>query len=243
VSGRFRFIEHCANHQRGVPAGPGNHALESLTVVIPALNEEEAIGDTVQRCLDVVLGSRMGPQSKMPAIRRLGNKIYALILGLLCSHSITDTASGMRVVRRTSLDRLYPLPDGLHFTPSMSARALMNNLHVEEVPMSYSERIGRSKLSVVKDGVRFLQTILAGVLCYRPDKIFLTGVTLCVLAILVLGLHPLEHFRNTGSLEEWMIYRFAACSVAGLTALSLLYATAVINRMAELGLARKPAGE
>ncbi len=72
---------------------------------------------------DIVLGSRLGPNSKMPKVRRLGNRIYAFLLGLLCGRAITDTASGMRVVRRRSLKYLYPLPDGLHFTPSMSASA------------------------------------------------------------------------------------------------------------------------
>ena len=73
----------------------------------------------VEESADVVLGSRMGPESKMPAIRRLGNRFYASLLGLLCGRQVTDTASGMRVVRRESLKWLYPLPDGLHFTPSM----------------------------------------------------------------------------------------------------------------------------
>src|SRR5688572_18705344 len=30
---------------------------------------------------DVVLGSRLGPDSQMPGIRRVGNRIYALLLG------------------------------------------------------------------------------------------------------------------------------------------------------------------
>ena len=56
----------------------------------------------VEEEADVVLGSRMGPNSKMPKVRRIGNRIYALLLGLLCGRAITDTASGMRVVRRRS---------------------------------------------------------------------------------------------------------------------------------------------
>ena len=61
----------------------------------------------------------------------------------------------MRVLHRSALDLLYPLPDRLHFTPSMSARALLNGLRVVEVPMRYEERIGASKLSVLGDGIRF----------------------------------------------------------------------------------------
>ena len=54
-------------------------------------------------------------------------------------------------LRRSVLGLLYPLPDRLHFTPSMSARAMINGLRVAEIPMSYEERIGRSKLRVLLD--------------------------------------------------------------------------------------------
>ena len=97
-----------------------------------------------EEAADVVLGSRLGRGTKMPRVRKLGNRYYALLLGLLCGRHTTDAASGMRFVRRSSLDFLYPLPDRLYFTPSMSARALINGLRGVEVPMSYEERVGTS---------------------------------------------------------------------------------------------------
>lgn len=305
---------------------------ETLTIVIPALNEEEAIGQTISRCLDarshieqhggvsgvelivvsdgstdrtpeiargfddvevivfernrgygaaikegwrrangtllgfldadgtcdpkyfaemcrlareenadVVLGSRLGPDSRMPPIRRLGNRIYAFLLGFLCGFQVTDTASGMRVVRRGALKHLYPLPDGLHFTPSMSARALLNGLQVIEIPMRYEERIGRSKLSVLRDGVRFLKTIFSGVLCYRPEKILLGFVVLCLLGLALLAAFPVEYYLHNRRLEEWMIYRFVVCSFLGSCGLLLMHAAALANRMSDLGPRRQQA--
>ncbi len=184
---------------------------------------------------DVVLGSRLGPDSRMPRVRRIGNRIYALLLGYLCGRHVTDTASGMRVVLRDALRHLLPLPDGLHFTPSMSARALLNDLRVIELPMKYQERIGRSKLSVLRDGVRFLRAIFSGVLCYRPEKIFLMGVVLCMLSALALAAYPIEFYIENGRLEEWVIYRFMACYLIGSFGLLLLLATALTNQMAHLG--------
>lgn len=184
---------------------------------------------------DVVLGSRLGPNSKMPKVRRLGNRIYALLLGFLCGRAITDTASGMRVVRRRSLKYLYPLPDGLHFTPSMSARALLNDLRLVEIDMDYAERIGRSKLSVVRDGVRFLQAIFAGVLCYRPEKILLLTFAFCAIFGMLLAAYPTEFYLENHRLEEWMIYRFVVCFILGSFGLLLLLATALTNRMSSLG--------
>ena len=196
---------------------------------------------SIEESADVVLGSRLGPESKMPGIRRFGNRVYAFLLGLLCGRQVTDTASGMRVVRRDSLKWLYPLPDGLHFTPSMSARALLNDLRLIEVPMRYEERIGRSKLSVVRDGVRFLKTIFAGVLCYRPEKLLLTLFMLCAVFVALLAAYPTEFYLQNRRLEEWMIYRFVVCYLLGSFGLTLLLATAVTYQMAAFGPRRSSA--
>ena len=40
-----------------------------------------------------------------------------------------------------------------------------------EIPIAYHERSGRSKLSVVRDGTRFLKTILWTALQYNPARI------------------------------------------------------------------------
>jgi glycosyltransferase involved in cell wall biosynthesis len=189
----------------------------------------------VEESADVVLGSRLGPESQMPGIRRLGNRIYAFLLGLFCGRQVTDTASGMRVVRRESLKWLYPLPDGLHFTPSMSARALLNDLRLIEIPIPYEERIGRSKLSVLRDGVRFLKTIFSGVLCYRPEKLLLTLFMFCLVALTLLATYPAEFYFQNRRLEEWMIYRFVVCYLLGSFGLMLLLATALTYQMASFG--------
>jgi glycosyltransferase involved in cell wall biosynthesis len=190
---------------------------------------------------DVVLGSRLGPDSRMPAIRRLGNRIYATLLGFLCGFHVSDTASGMRVVRRSSLKYLYPLPDRLHFTPSMSARALLNNLRVVELPMKYEERIGESKLNVIRDGVQFLQTILSGVLCYQPENIFLGLVSFSLLILVVLAAYPVEFYFQNRRLEEWMIYRFVVCWLLGAFSLLLLLSASLANHMSDLGPRRRQA--
>jgi len=120
---------------------------------------------------DAVLAGRLNPESEMPLIRKIGNILFARLLGLVSGKDITDSASGFRIVRRSSLKLMSPLPDGLHFTPAMSCICLLDpRLKIEEVPMPYKERIGRSKLSVVKDGLRFLYIILFSACCYSPIK-------------------------------------------------------------------------
>ena len=169
---------------------------------------------------DAVLAARLNAQSKMPLIRRIGNTLFAWLLGVVSGNDLTDTASGFRVVKRRSLSLIAPLPDGLHFTPAMSCIILLDpRLRIEEVPMPYEERIGRSKLHVIKDGLRFLYTILFSACCYAPLKT-------------MLGLSVLTGL--TGAVASWVLMsagsRFAAvCSaVAAAAIIVLLLTTGVI---------------
>ncbi len=124
------------------------------------------------RGTDLVIGSRMaGADSKMPLTRRVGNFFFATLLTLVGRQKVTDSASGMRVFRREILERIYPLPDGLNLTPVMSTRAVHEGIRIEEVPIPYSERVGRSKLSVIRDGSIFMQSMLWTALSYNPVRI------------------------------------------------------------------------
>jgi hypothetical protein len=195
----------------------------------------------IEEAADVALGSRLGSESKMPKIRKLGNQTFALLLGLLSGRRVTDTASGMRVVQRRALKYLYPLPDGLHFTPAMSARALLNDLRVVEISMKYEERIGQSKLSVLGDGVRFLQVIFEGIVCYRPEKLLVLCFLLCVLVTSLLAAYPVEFYIRNGRLEDWMIYRFVVCYLLGSFELTLIFAMALAYQMGSFGPRREDA--
>ena len=291
----------------------------SLTIVIPALNEEEAIGDTLRRCLDardeirtgaglervevvvvsdgssdrteeialgfdqvsvlafdrnrgygaaikagfaygsgdlvgfldadgtcdprvfgplcralereeadVALGARMTSESEMPWVRALGNRLFAWMLGVLSKRLVRDTASGMRVIRRSSLRDLEPLPDGLHFTPAMSARVLLEDkLRLVEVPMPYAERLGRSKLSVLRDGVRFLSVIVRAAMCYRPARLLLLVAGALLALGLVVGAGPVAFWLGEGRLEEWMIYRVLLSALL-FTGVALVLCAAVV---------------
>jgi glycosyltransferase involved in cell wall biosynthesis len=184
---------------------------------------------------DVALGNRLHARSRMPVLRRVGNFVFAHLLTLFSAVRVRDTASGMRVVRRASLPKLMPLPDGLHFTPAMSARAILDSdLKISEEDMPYHERTGDSKLKVWKDGVRFLKTILESAFLYRPSgPLEIIGLLSLGVAILLMIFPTLYYFR-TRTVAEWMIYRFVVSSLLGTSAGLLFCAAHVSRRMVNL---------
>jgi len=188
-----------------------------------------------QEKADVVLGCRLTRQSRMPFVRRLGNVLFALLLSFFSSKRVRDTASGMRVVRRSSLRRLYPLPDGMHFTPAMSARAILSpDLRIHELEMPYEERAGESKLRVFRDGLRFLRVIIEAALLYRPSRPlgFLGAMFILAAFLLILpsALFYLEHRR----VLEWMIYRFVVADLATYSGVLLLSASYLSRRIVQM---------
>ncbi len=175
---------------------------------------------------DIVIGSRMaGTDSQMPAVRRLGNLIFANLVSLISAQRITDSASGMRVFKKSILERIYPLPDGLNLTPVMSTRALHEQLKMIEVPIPYSERVGRSKLNVVRDGVVFAQSIVWTALNYNPVRpLGLVGVTALGMATLIgLGLVAtrLRGITSVGPLGAFALFAALVLAVTGVTILAL----------------------
>jgi glycosyltransferase involved in cell wall biosynthesis len=187
--------------------------------------------------MDVVLGCRLNEQSEMPRIRRVGNLIFAVLLSAFAKSRVRDTASGMRVVRRSSLDQLFPLPDGLHFTPAMSARAMLSDaIQIAEVNMPYRERTGVSKLRVVKDGLRFLRVILEAAFLYRPARPLNLVAIVFVLTAIILMLPPCWYYLQHRKVLEWMIYRFLVSNLLGTSACVCFCAGYLAGQMSEIAL-------
>jgi glycosyltransferase involved in cell wall biosynthesis len=185
---------------------------------------------------DLVIGSRMaGADSQMPFTRRVGNFFFANLLTLLGRQKVTDSASGMRVFRKEILEHIYPLPDGLNLTPVMSTRAVHEGIKIEEVPIPYSERVGRSKLSVIRDGRIFMQSMLWTALSYNPVRI------LGLLGIAGLGVASIVFFwilylRSNGilTLGPWGVAVLFLALISAVTGVNLFALGVTFNYLVTL---------
>ena len=190
---------------------------------------------------DVVLGSRLNQASKMPLVRRVGNRGFASLLRALSSSRVRDTASGMRVVRRTSVGRLLPLPDGLSFTPAMTARAVLGaTAKIVEVDMPYHEREGKSKLRLGRDTALFLRVIFEAAFLYRPARpLAIIGLVAFAVASAWM-LYPILYYVEHRRVQEWMIYRFLVSQVLGTIAALMLGASYLTAKIVKIA---RPVGE
>jgi hypothetical protein len=165
----------------------------------------------------------------------VGNLLWSNLVTLLGNHRVVDPASGMRVFRREALERLYPLPDGLNFTPVMSTRAIHEGVRLVEVPIPYKERVGRSKLSVVHDGMRFLQTIIWTVLNYNPVRVLGgLGVGLfglgCLIAAVLVGMR----LSGITTLGPWGVAGTFTAVVVGIAGVNMFALGVTFNYLVSL---------
>ncbi len=185
---------------------------------------------------DIVIGSRMaGADSEMPAVRRLGNIIFANLVSIISAQKITDSASGMRIFKKSILEQLYPLPDGLNLTPVMTTRALHEDLKMIEVAIPYSERLGRSKLNVARDGVRFAHSITWTAMTYNPVRqLGMVGLgALGISAIIGLILLVLR-LQGTTTLGPWGVFAVYTAAVLAVAGVSLFILGTMFNYLVSL---------
>lgn len=205
----------------------GTYPPESFTSLCRAILEDQA---------DVAVGSRRsGAVSEMPVIRQVGNFAWSNLVTLIGNERVADPASGMRVIRKAALEYLYPLPDGLNFTPVMSTRAVHEGLKVVEVPISYRERVGRSKLSVVRDGGRFLATIISTALEYNPVRVLgMLGIAaLGIAGLIAIGMLVLR-LQGITQLGPWGVFGLFAALVLAVTGVSIFSLGATFNYLVAL---------
>ncbi len=185
---------------------------------------------------DLVIGSRMaGEDSRMPLTRRVGNFFFAHLLTLLSRQKVTDSASGMRVFRREVLEHMYPLPDGLNLTPVMSTRAIHEGMRIREIPIPYSERVGRSKLSVVRDGSVFMQSMLWTALSYNPVRILgLLGLGSLGMASIVFLWIAYLRLNDVTTLGPWGVAALFLALISTITGVNLLALGITFNYLVAL---------
>ena len=151
---------------------------------------------------DMVVGSRLHDESssQFKSLNRMGNKMFLSVLNSVFKVKITDMLSGYRVFNRRFVKGVPLFGGGFETETELTIKALERGYRVVEVPVDLTTRPegSFSKIRIVHDGLRILNTILALFRDYKPLTFFgAVGLLLGALA-LIPGLIVVIEFFETG---------------------------------------------
>ena len=171
-----RVVRHPYNKGNGAAVKTGIREARGEVVLLLDADGQHDPGDMAALAAavgvnDMVIGARSARDQG--ATRALGNAVFRALASWLTRRPIPDLTSGFRAARRDRLlEILHLLPNGFSY-PTTSCLAFLKAGHnVAFVPVTARPRIGRSKIRVVQDGVRFLLIILKIVTLYSPLRVF-----------------------------------------------------------------------
>ncbi len=126
------------------------------------------------REFDMVVGSRVGPDAKIPLMRRPAKSLLKWLAQFLSNRQIPDLNSGFRIFKKEiAVNSYHMLPDGFSFTSTLTLLSLHRGYTVNFVPTPYFKREGKSKIKPIRDTLNFLQLILRTILYVNPLRIFM----------------------------------------------------------------------
>src|SRR3546814_19658054 len=91
----------------------------------------------------------------------------------MTNHKVADLPSGFRIARADKFKEfLHLLPNGFSY-PTTSTMAFFRSAYaVAYLPIAVSQRIGKSHIRPIRDGMRFLLIIFKIATLYSPLKLF-----------------------------------------------------------------------
>jgi glycosyltransferase involved in cell wall biosynthesis len=121
---------------------------------------------------DMVVGARDW-ESQAGVGRGVANTVYNLLASKMTGQKVADLTSGFRVVRAIRFrEFIHLLPNGFSY-PTTSTMAFFRSAYgVAYEPIKAGQRVGKSHIKPLKDGVRFLLIIFKIATLYSPLKLF-----------------------------------------------------------------------
>jgi glycosyltransferase involved in cell wall biosynthesis len=122
---------------------------------------------------DMVVGARTADDVQHTLIRKIPKALMRAYAQWITRQHIPDLNSGMRVFRRSIVERfLNILPDGFSFTTTITIALMANRYRVGYIPISYAARIGKSKIKPIRDTLAFFQLILRTGMYFAPLRVY-----------------------------------------------------------------------
>ena len=167
VNDKVKFFRHDVNRGKAAALRTGVfHASGDIIIFTDADCTYPAryVPDLVlaiEQGADLVLGARLQSRDNIPTFNRLGNNIFSFLATYISCMRIKDSQTGFRAFKRAMFDKLDVKAKGLEFETKMTVRAAKLGYKINEIPIEYRERVGKSKLNPIKDGARMLSALFS----------------------------------------------------------------------------------
>lgn len=113
---------------------------------------------------DICMGSRFilgGGSDDMPLFRKIGNKIFLLMVNVRFHAGFSDLCYGYRSFRKGVFGKLDLKEEGFGIETEINIKAIGKGFKILEVPsMEKKRKFGEGKLRTFRDGYIILKTIL-----------------------------------------------------------------------------------
>jgi len=143
--------------------GDGQHQAADVDQLLAKLDEG----------FDMAVGARSSKDHASGG-RRIANNFYNWLATRMTGHNIADLTSGFRAVWTDKFrEFLHLLPNGFSYPTTSTMAFFRAGYSVAYVPIKVRQRVGKSHIRPLKDGMRFLIIIFKVGTLYSPLKIFL----------------------------------------------------------------------
>jgi glycosyltransferase involved in cell wall biosynthesis len=159
--------------------------------------------------VDMVTGARIGDEVRIPFMRRPAKWFLNQLASYLAGMHLPDLNSGLRVMRRTVVQRyLNLLPNGFSFTTTITLACACNGHPVVFVPINYRARLGDSKIRP-RHAFDFALLIIRTIVFFNPLKVFVPIGVVLALA----GVAKFIYDVYIGNLSESAIFALLAALI------------------------------
>lgn len=173
-----RVFRHPYNIGNGAAIKTGiRHAQGEIIVMIDADGQHPP--EDIPRLLakidpyDLVVGAR-SKDSDSAIHRDIANTAYNLLASYVSGQRIEDLTSGFRAIKAPAARGfVYLLPNRFSYPATLTLATLRTGRSLAYVPIVAPKRVGKSKIRLFRDGIRFFLIILRIATFYSPLKIFI----------------------------------------------------------------------
>jgi dolichol-phosphate mannosyltransferase len=116
---------------------------------------------------DLILGSRRTGRENISNVHRFGNWVINTAINILYGAGISDACTGMYLMNTRMANSIELSSKGF----DVEVENIIKNIdagNITEVPISYRERIGKTKLNTWRQGFQILWTVIRMAFSYNP---------------------------------------------------------------------------